>query len=322
MNWIISTPDGLASPGMTLLREQAEVIDQLGKEALGSIDAIIVRSRTKVTDEIISSAAPRLKVIGRAGVGVDNINLQSATEHGLIVVNTPDGSTTAVAEHCLGLMLALARSIPFADAGIRRGEWRKTAITGGELSGKTVGIIGIGRSGSALAARCTALGMTVLGYDPYVGDEQMRQAGAEPVPFQLLLSRSDYITLNLPLTEDTYHLINQNTLQAVKPGARIVSTSRGGIIDEAALLSALDEGRLAGVALDVFEEEPPGMTSLTAHPRTVMTPHIGGQTAEAQAKISLDIAEEVLNALAGKPLRWQVNHSKPIPHRRNHGKAH
>ncbi|HEY4667316.1 MAG TPA: hydroxyacid dehydrogenase, partial [Anaerolineales bacterium] len=275
-------------------------------EALPESDALIVRGRTKVTAEVIRSAGPRLKVVGRAGVGVDNIDLEAARARGLTVVNAPEAATVAVAELTLGMMLALARQIPLADAGMRRAEWSKSELHGSELSGKTLGIIGVGRIGAAVASRAAAFGMRVLGHDPLLSDSELQRRGTEPFSFDGLLRESDYICLHLPLTSETRGLIGRETLKKVKPGARLISAARGGIVDEAAVLEALEAGQLAGVALDVFAEEPPGELPLRQHPNVVLTPHIGAQTREAQSNAAKDIASEVLAALRGESLRWRV----------------
>ena len=298
--------DGLDDPGLALLREAAQVFESKTLEALPESDALIVRGRTKVTAEVIRSAGLRLKVVGRAGVGVDNIDLEAARARGLMVVNAPEAATVAVAELTLGMMLALARQIPLADAGMRRAEWRKSELHGSELSGKTLGIIGVGRIGAAVASRAAALGMRVLGHDPLLSDSELQRRGTEPFSFDGLLRESDYICLHLPLTNETRGLIGRETLKQVKPGARLISAARGGIVDEAAVLKALEAGQLAGVALDVFAEEPPGALPLRQHPNVVLTPHIGAQTREAQSKAAKDIASEVLAALRGESLRWRV----------------
>jgi len=298
--------DGLDEPGLALLREAAQVFESKTLEALPESDALIVRGRTKVTAEVIRSAGLRLKVVGRAGVGVDNIDLEAARARGLTVVNAPEAATVAVAELTLGMMLALARQIPLADAGMRRAEWSKSELHGSELSGKTLGIIGVGRIGAAVASRAAAFGMRVLGHDPLLSDSELQRRGTEPFSFDGLLRESDYICLHLPLTSETRGLIGRETLKKVKPGARLISAARGGIVDEAAVLEALEAGQLAGVALDVFAEEPPGELPLRQHPNVVLTPHIGAQTREAQSKAAKDIAGEVLAALRGESLRWRV----------------
>lgn len=306
MTWQILVTDGMAPEGMVILREKADVIEGDIGTVQGSIDAVIVRGRTKVTSQVMRDLSPMLKVIGRAGVGVDNIDLDEAAARGIVVVNTPEATAISVAEHTLALMLALARHIPQGDAGIRRGEWLKNELLGNELHGKMLGIIGVGRIGAALVPRAAALGMTILGYDPYLEDEELRKRDVEPVELRDLLERSDYISLHVPLTDETRSMINGETIIWMKPGSRLIVAARGGLIEETAVLNALREGHLAGVAFDVFSQEPPGLTELVAHPKVISTPHIGAQTIEAQDRISRDIAEEVLAALRKEPLRWQV----------------
>jgi D-3-phosphoglycerate dehydrogenase len=306
MAWRVLVTDGLSDEGLRLLRGQAEVIESETLEALGESDALVVRGRTKVTADVIEQAGPNLKVIGRAGVGVDNIDLEAAKSRGLTVVNAPQAATVAVAELTLGLMLSLARHIHVADASMRRAEWRKSEFKGSELFEKTVGIIGIGRIGAAVAERARAFGMKVLGYDALIPDEELRNRGVEPTDFDTLLGSSDYVCLHLPLNEETRGMFDSETLGKMRPGARLVSAARGGIVDEQALLAALESGHLSGAALDVFAHEPPGESPLLIHPNMVSTPHIGAFTEEAQAKAGRDIAGEVLAALNGEPLRWQV----------------
>ncbi len=306
MAWRVLVTDGLSEAGLMLLRDQAEVVESETLEALGEYDALIIRGRTKITAEALASAGPKLKVIGRAGVGVDNIDLPAAESMDLTVVNAPQALTAAVAELTLGLMLSLARHIPAADASMRRAEWRKSEFKGSELSDKTLGIIGVGRIGAAVGERARAFGMKVLGYDALIPDEELRNRGAEPVDFDTLLGASDYVCLHLPLNDETRGMIGREVMSKMKSGARLVSVARGGIVDEAALLEALESGQLAGAALDVFAEEPPERLSLLLHPNLVSTPHIGAQTREAQEKAGGDIASEVLAALNGEPLRWRV----------------
>lgn len=297
--------DGLAAPGVERLRQAGVTITD-DRSALGRIEAWIVRSRTRVDAAAIGAAAPRLRVVGRAGVGVDNIDLEAARRASVVVVNAPEAATTAVAELTIGLMLALARHLPAADAALRRGAWTKAEMTGVELEGKTLGLVGIGRIGRAVARRAAAFGMTILAYDPYLSPETIRAAGAEPRAFETLLAEADFVSLHLPLDEQTRHAFGAQALAAMKPGARLVCAARGGVVDEAALLAALESGRLAGAALDVFEVEPPGEAPIVRHPRVVVTPHLGAETVEAQARVAADIADEVLHALRGEPLRWRV----------------
>ncbi|OGO15295.1 MAG: hypothetical protein A2Y93_00480 [Chloroflexi bacterium RBG_13_68_17] len=305
-NWRILVTDGLAPQGLATLRQQAEVVEAAGLEELPDVDGLIIRSRTLVTGEDLRRAQPRLRVVGRAGVGVDNIDVAAARQVGVIVVNAPLASTDAVAEHTLALMLALARRLPQADASLRRGEWRKSEFLGTELGGKTLGLIGLGRIGAAVAERARALGMAVVAYDPLLSPEEIAVRGARPLGLQALLAEADYLSLHVPLTPETRGLLDAHALARLRPGARLVCTARGGLVDEAALLAALDTGRLAGAALDVFEEEPPRPGPLLNHPALILTPHIAAQTVEAQARAALDIVAEVLAALRGQGLRWQI----------------
>jgi len=303
--WRILVSDRLAESGMTILQQGAEVILD-DPSALGTVDAWIVRSRTRVDGPSLDAATPRLRVVGRAGVGVDNIDLEAARREKVVVVSAPEASTIAVAELTLALMLALARQIPASDAALRRGEWPKGKLEGTELHGKTLGLVGIGRIGRAVAERAAALGMAVIAYDPYLAEAMIRASGAQPAQLDALLAASDYVSLHLPLTDETRHIIGPEVIARMKRGARLICAARGGLIDEPALLAALEEQRLAGAALDVFQHEPPGENPLLRHPHVVATPHLGAQTAEAQARVSLDIASEVLAALRGDPLRWRV----------------
>lgn len=310
-NWSILIADGLDERGVEVLRQKCNVVSQKGispedlLQTIGQFEGLIVRSRSKVTAEVFAHA-PRLRVVGRAGVGVDNIDLAAASGHGVIVVNAPHATTLAVAEHTLALMFALARFIPRADAGLKSGQWLKSELMGSELYGKTLGLVGVGNIGAQVAQRAAALGMTVLGYDPWLNEETIRQRSAMPVNLEELYRRADYVSLHIPLNPETRNMINGQTLGMMKRGVRIICTARGGLIDETALLGALESGQVAGAALDVFANEPPGLTALVAHPRVIATPHIAAQTAEAQERASVDIAEEVIAALEGKPLRWKV----------------
>jgi D-3-phosphoglycerate dehydrogenase len=303
--------DGLEENGQAILRSSASVEDRTGispdelLEIVNEYDALLVRSRTKVTHQVFE-AATQLKVVGRVGVGVDSIDLEAAKAHGVTVVNAPTSTSLAVAELTLGLMLAMAREIPRADSGMKNGEWLKKQLKGTELFGKTLGIIGMGRIGAEVGKRASAFDMTVLGYDPLIPADEITRRGAEPVSLDDLYARSDYISLHLPLTDETRSMLDEQAFGRMKRGVRVVCAARGGIIDEAALLSALESGQVAGAALDVYASEPPGASELVKHPRVIATPHVGAQTAEAQARAAEDIAAEVLAALNGDPLRWKV----------------
>jgi len=303
--------DGLDERGQSILRASASVDEKIGltaEELIGIIaeyDALVVRGQTRVTDPIIG-AASRLKVIGRAGVGVDNIDLESAKKHNILVVNAPTSTTVAVAELAFGLLLAVARDIPRADVAMKQGEWLKKQLEGVELSGKTLGIIGYGRIGIEVGKRAAAFGMNVIVYDPNVTEDELGHSDAEPVSLQDLYAWSDFISLHLPLNVQTRDLIGPQAFSQMKDGVRIVSTARGGIIDESALLGALKSGKVAAAGLDVFEQEPPGLTELVSHPHVIATPHMGAQTAEAQSRAAEDIAREVISALQGESVRWKV----------------
>jgi D-3-phosphoglycerate dehydrogenase / 2-oxoglutarate reductase len=304
--------DGLGENGQSILRAAAAVDDRSGLsgadlvQAVGNYDALVIRGRTRVTPEVFT-AAKRLRVIGRAGVGVDNIDLAAAKAHDVVVVNAPTSTTGAVAELAFGLLLAVAREIPRADAAMKSGEWLKKELEGVELNGKTLGIIGYGRIGMEMGKRAAAFGMNVIAYDPLISEDAIQASGGESVSIQELYEWSDFISLHLPYNVQTRDLVGPLAFSQMKDGVRIVCAARGGIIDEAALLAALDSGKVAGAGLDVFAAEPPGATELVRHPRVICTPHIGAQTAEAQTRAAEDIAHEVLAALRGQPLRWRVN---------------
>jgi D-3-phosphoglycerate dehydrogenase len=308
-NWKVLITDGLHESGKTILNSVAtaddcnDITPEELLKAAGNYDAMIVRGRTKITPEVFA-AASKLKIVGRAGVGVDNINLASAKEHGVIVVNAPVSTTLAVAELTLGLMFAVARMIPRADASMKTGQWIKKQLEGIELNNKTLGVIGMGNIGCAVASRAGLMGMKVVGYDPDYND--IKACLGKPVTLDELYAISDFITIHVPLIEDTRNLINSESLAKMKHGVRFICAARGGVVDEQALLAALNSGQVAAAALDVFAKEPPGLTELVAHPNVVATPHVGAQTEEAQNRASEDIASEVLAGLKGEKLRWRV----------------
>ncbi len=304
--------DKLASNGVDVLKDCVEVDNRPGissvelLQSVAQYDAMIVRSRTKVTPEVLQ-AGLRLKVVGRAGVGVDNIDLNEARARGVIVVNSPTATTRTVAEHTVGMMFSLAKFFPRADRLMKQGEWAKKQLRGVELCGKMLGIIGVGRIGKEVGRLANAIGMTVIGYDPWVSDEEMLRIGIHPASrLHEVYQQADYITLHVPLTAETRGLIDMAAFEQMKPGVRLICTARGGVLDEQALLAALETGRVAGAALDVFAQEPPGQTPLVTHEHIIATPHIGAQTVEAQERVAYDIATEVLRALQGKPHRWRV----------------
>ncbi len=307
--------DPIAEKGLTPLRtlQDAEIDVRTGlspeelKGIIGSYDALLVRSETKVTAAILENAH-RLKIIGRAGVGVDNIDVDAATRHGVVVVNSPDGNTLAAAELTAGLILALARNIPAADATMRQGKWDRKRFTGVELSGKTLGIIGLGRIGYAVAQRMRAFEMKIIAYNPFVPEETTRKLGVEPVSLDELLQNSDFISVHTPLSDETRDMIGTAQFEKMKPGARIVNVARGGIVNEKALADAVRDGIVAGFAFDVFSAEPPAADNpLLNLDASVITPHLGASTKEAQIKVAIDVSEQVAEVLNGRPARTPVN---------------
>jgi len=297
----------LGEPGWQVVQPSAGTLAQELTEA----DALVVRSATRVTDELLSHA-PKLRVIGRAGVGVDNIDLEAATRRGVLVMNTPGGNAPSVAEHALALMLSMARSIPQLNASMHAGKWEKSGSAGAELRAKTLGLVGLGRVGAEVARRARALEMRVLAYDPYVSAERAAEWGAELVPLVDLLAQSDYISLHTALSPATERMINAETLKQMKPGARLVNAARGELVDETALAEALRSKHLAGAALDVFAVEPPVDSPLLQMSNVIATPHVGGSTAEAQEEVGVQIAQQVREYLQEGTLRNSVN-LPPIP---------
>jgi D-3-phosphoglycerate dehydrogenase / 2-oxoglutarate reductase len=277
-------------------------------EIVPAYDGWIIRSGTRITAPLIE-AATQLKVIGRAGVGVDNVDLQAATRQGVLVLNAPDGNTISTAEHTCAMLMSLARRIPGANRSLLGGEWNRKAFHGSEVYGKTLGVVGVGKIGREVIRRMQSFGMQVLGYDPMISSEVADRLGIEKVGMDEIFEQSDFITFHAPLTEQTRGLLNRQTLSRCKNGVCIVNCARGGIIDEAALLEALESGRVAGAALDVYGQEPPGVLqqALVSHPRVVATPHIAASTAEAQEKVARQVTEQVINALEGKPVMTPVN---------------
>lgn len=310
MRILVSEP--VAPAGIKILESAGQVDVRLGMKpgellaAIGDYDAILVRSETKVTREVID-AGKRLQVIGRAGVGVDNIDLDAATQKGIIVVNAPAANTVAAAEHTIGLMFALARHIPHAHMHLKGGQWLRHKFVGTELRNKTLGIIGLGNVGSEVARRVQALQMRVLGFDPFVSATHAANLRVELASMETLLKESDFLTLHLPLTPSSRNLLGAKELAMVKPNVRIINCARGGLIDEQALCQAIDEGRVAGAAIDVFEHEPPVDCPLMKNDKIIVTPHLGASTEEAQIGVSVDAAEQIVDALKGKTPRYAVN---------------
>ncbi len=306
--------DPIEQVGLDLLAQVAQVDVKVGLSSeelikiIPEYDALMIRSGTKVTKEVIE-AASQLKIIGRAGVGVDNVDVPAATRKGIMVVNSPEGNTIAAAEHTLAMMLSLARHIPDANASVKRGEWDRKRYTGVEIYKKTLGIIGLGKIGSHVATVARAMGMKLLAYDPYLSTERADQLGCRLVELDVLFAESDFITLHLPKTPETQHLINANTIAKMKPTARIINCARGGIINEADLVAALKAGKLAGAALDVFENEPLEADSPLRElgMEAILTPHLGASTEEAQVNVAIDVAEQIRDVLLGLPARSAVN---------------
>jgi D-3-phosphoglycerate dehydrogenase len=311
MQWKILLTDGLATISDQKLLNAVDLDDRKGISAeelitiIKDYDGVIVRGRTKITEEVLS-VAENLKVVGRMGVGVDNIDLEAAREHGVTVVNAPVATTVSVAELTLGLMLSLIRHIPKADCGLKAGEWLKKECRGTELYQKTLGIMGFGHIGEEVAKRALVFGMRVIACDPIRPIEEIIAVGAEHAPLKDLIKQADFITMHIPHIPSTHHILDENAFNNMKDGVRIICAARGGVIDEKALLGALESGKVAGVALDVFEKEPPGKDTLLDHPNVVATPHIGAQTEEAQLRAGHDILSEVVAALEGQELRWKI----------------
>lgn len=276
------------------------------KEIIPPYDVLIVRSGTKVTKEVIERAE-NLKIIGRAGVGLDNIDIEAATLHGIIVMNAPEGNTISAAEHTIALLLSLARNIPAANQTLKNGKWEKKKFVGTEIYGKTLGIIGLGRIGKRVATLAKGLGMKVIGYDPYVDEEEIREIGITLVNFEGVLKHADILTFHLPLKEDTYHLISDKEFEMMKDGVMIVNCARGGIIDEDALLRYLKKGKVKGAALDVFEKEPIESSPLFEFENVIVTPHLGASTKEAQINVACQLANQIVEAINKKIVKNAIN---------------
>ncbi|AFZ36957.1 D-3-phosphoglycerate dehydrogenase [Stanieria cyanosphaera PCC 7437] len=305
--------DPIDQVGIDILSQVAQVdvktglpVEELVK-IIGEYDALMLRSGTKVTQEVIE-AGTHLKIIGRAGVGVDNIDVPAATRQGIVVVNSPEGNTIAAAEHALAMMLSLSRQIPDANQSVKAGKWERKRFVGAEVYKKTLGVVGLGKIGAHVATVARAMGMKILAYDPFISTERAEQLGCRLVDLDLLFREADYITLHVPKTPETANLINSETLAKMKPTVRIVNCARGGIIDEAAIAEAVKAGKIAGAALDVFANEPLGESPLTElGTNVVLTPHLGASTAEAQVNVAIDVAEQIRDVLLGLPARSAVN---------------
>jgi len=306
--------DNLAEEGQKILRSDPEIeLDAREKVApeellriIKDYDALIIRSDSKVTKEIIA-AGTRLKVIGRAGVGLDNVDIPDATRRGIIVMNTPDGNTISTAEHTISMMMALARNIPQADASVKAGKWERKKFMGAELYGKTFGIIGFGRIGTEVAKRARAFGMNILAYDPFLTQERADKLSVKLGSVEEIVTQADFITVHTPKNKDTDGLIGKAQFEKMKPTVRIINCARGGIIRQDDLREALKSGRIAGAALDVYDMEPPTDKELLALKNVVLTPHLGASTEEAQVNVAVVMAEQVLDALKGRTIRNAVN---------------
>lgn len=312
----ILVSDPLSEEGLKILKDvkefQVDVKTDLKPEQLKEIikdyEALIVRSATKVTKDIIA-AADKLKVIGRAGVGLDNVDLEAATQKGIIVMNTPGGNTISTAEHTMSMILALSRNIPQAAASTKKGEWKRSKFMGVELYGKALGVVGLGRIGKEVAKRALSFGMKILAYDPFLSREVAENLGVEVVELKDLFERADYITVHVPLTDETKYMISSGQFAIMKKGVRIINCARGGIIDEMALINAIKEGKVAGAAMDVFEKEPlPPDYALINSDNVITTPHLGASTEEAQVNVAIEVAEIVRDALLGKGIRNAANY--------------
>lgn len=311
MRVLVAEP--IADAGIARLRAAGLEVDlrtdltQIGLlEAIAGYDALIVRSATKVGEDVIARGR-NLKVIGRAGIGVDNVDVDAATRHGILVVNAPQSNVLSAAEHTIALLLAQARNIPAADAALKGGRWEREAFQGVELHGKTLAIVGLGRVGTLVAQRAHAFGMRVIAVDPYVSRQRAAQIGVDLVPLEEALQGADFVSVHVVKTTETEALIGESELALMKPGARIVNTARGGVVDEEALARAVREGRVGGAALDVFSTEPVTSSPLFGLPGVVVTPHLGASTQEAQDKAGVTIAEQVLAALRGDLAQYAVN---------------
>ena len=306
--------DEISKEGIAILESALEVVydpditPEKLLEVIGEFDALLVRSRSKVTSGVIKEGK-RLKLVGRAGVGVDNIDLNAATEAGVLVVNSPEGNTASAAEHAVALMFALARQVPAADASMKTGKWERSKFTGTELFNKTLGVVGLGKVGGRVAQTAQAVGMKVIAYDPLISEERAKQLNIQVVSLEDIWKRSDFISLHAPKTRETTNLINDEVLAKMKPSVRIINAARGGIIDEAALARAITDGKIAGAALDVFDSEPssPDSPLLKLGEKIVLTPHLGASTNEAQFNVAIDLAEQIRDYMTGGMVRSPVN---------------
>ena len=310
----ILVTDDVSDAGLEPLRRAGFAVEkQIGlkpdalREALKDCEGLVVRSETKVSAEVMD-AAKKLRVIGRAGVGVDNVDVPAATARGIVVMNAPDGNTITTAEHTMALLVALARNVPQADSSVRQGKWQRKRFIGVELQGKTLGIIGLGRIGRAVAARARAFGMKIVAHDPFISPEEAKDLEIESVLLDEVFSRADFLTVHTPLTSETRGIIGAPAFAKMKKGARIINCARGGLVDEAALYEAIKSGIVAGAALDVFEQEPPPADHpLLSLAGVIATPHLGASTTEAQEGVAFTVAEQMRDYLLTGALRGAVN---------------
>lgn len=310
---VIAT-DGMAPAGVEVF-EKAEGIElevRKGVDAdellkiIPEYDGIIIRSATKITEEVID-AGKKLKAVGRAGVGVDNVDIKAASRRGIVVMNTPQANTISTAEHTIAMIFSLARRIPEADAYMKKGEWAKKKLKGVELYGKTLGVIGYGRIGRWVAKVCQSVGMKILAFDPMVSDDKIRETDATPAALDELFKQSDFITVHTPVNNETRNMINKETIATMKDGVRLINCARGGIINEADLCDAIDAGKIAGAALDVFPKEPNQNKRLEEYPQIILTPHIAASTGEAQSKVGVEVAEEMVDYLLNGAISNAIN---------------
>jgi D-3-phosphoglycerate dehydrogenase len=303
--------DPLAENGLALLRRHLEVVvapdGETLQETIGQSDALVVRSRTRVTADLLDHGS-RLRLVARAGIGVDNVDVDAATRRGILVINAPSGNVRSTAEHTLALLFALARRVVSADRAVREGAW-KAGYEGTQLAAKQLGVIGVGKVGRTVASLAQALGMRVVAYDPYLSAQVWTALGLRQTSLDDLLASSDVVTLHVPLTEETRTLLGPAELARMKPGAYLVNCARGGLVDEGALARSLAEGRLGGAALDVFAQEPLQDSPLLAAPNLILTPHVAASTREAQAQVATDIAEQVVDFFSGRPVAYPINPS-------------
>lgn len=310
----ILVSDPLGQGGLSILKKdkQIKVDENAGlkpeqlKKIIGNYDGIVIRSGTRLTKDLLE-AAKRLRVIGRAGVGVDNVDLPTATQRGVIVMNTPEGNTISTAEHSFSMLMALARNIPQAHMSVSSGEWNRKKFLGSQLQGKTLGVIGFGRIGREVAKRASVFGMKIVVFDPFISKASVKEYPVEFKDLKGMLKVADFITMHTPMTPETKHILNDETFKLCKKGVRIVNCARGGIVDEKALEKAIKSGKVAGAALDVFESEPPGDHPLLKLPQVIATPHLGAATQEAQENVAIDVANQVVDALHGRAIKNAVN---------------